>query len=306
MRDKMACVRETTNQHKCEGPTVRLVEQQVKTLHNLIATKTNDSFFKLNTYGLYAYDTIWLLAHALDAFFNQRANNISFSNDSSLIEFRGRYLHFDAMNIFDGGNALRTNILQVNMSGLSGPMSFNSDGDLNDPIYEVINVIGTGVRTIGYWSNSSGLSLAPPRKLNIQLNKSSKQQLYSVIWPGQITQKPRGWAFSSNGKQLQVGVPNRINYREFVSQIEGSDNYIGYCIDVFNAARDQLPYPLPYKFIPFGNGQSNPITSDLLRIITEGVSMKLLCILFYETCFLVLLSHWFSFSMHVGTRCSGW
>jgi hypothetical protein len=32
MRDKMACVRETTNQHKCEGPTVRLVEQQVKTL----------------------------------------------------------------------------------------------------------------------------------------------------------------------------------------------------------------------------------------------------------------------------------
>ncbi|XP_059440455.1 glutamate receptor 3.6-like [Corylus avellana] len=255
---------------RMHSPESKLKSKFLSRWSNLIATKTNDSFFKPNTYGLYAYDTVWLLAHAFDAFLNQRTNNISFSNDSSLTEFHGGNLHFDAMSIFDGGNALRTNILQVNMSGLSGPMSFNSDGDLNAPSYEVINVIGTGVRTIGYWSNSSGLSLAPPGKLNAQLNKSSNQQLYGVIWPGQVTQKPRGWVFSSNGKQLRVGVPNRISYREFVSQIEGSDNYIGYCIDVFNAAKDQLPYPVPYKFIPFGDGHKNPITSDLLRIITAG------------------------------------
>ena len=290
-------------------PESKLKSKFLSRWSNLIATKTNGSIFKPNTYGLYAYDIVWLLAHALDAFLNQRTNNISFSNDSSLIEFHGGNLHFDSMSIFNGGNALRANILQVNMSGLSGPMGFNSDGDLNAPAYEVINVIGTGVRIVGYWSNSSGLSLAPPRKLNAQLNKSSNQQLYGVIWPGQITQKPRGWVFSSNGKQMRVGVPNRISYREFVSQIEGSDNYIGYCIDVFNAAKDQLPYPVPYKFIPFGNGHSNPITSDLLGRITVGVSIKLqqsFAYFCYETCFLVLISHWFSSSMHVGTRCCGW
>jgi ionotropic glutamate receptor len=240
---------------------------------NLTAAKTNDSHFRLNTYGLYAYDTVWLLAHALDAFLNQ-GGNISFSNDSSLTEFHGGNLHFDAMSIFDGGKVLLNHILQVNMTGLSGPMSFTSDGELNGPAYEVINVIGTGVRTIGYWSNSSGLSVAPPEKLNAQPNKSSNQQLYGVIWPGQITQKPRGWVFSSNGKQLRVGVPNRISYREFVSHIEGSDNYVGYCIDIFNAAKEQLPYAVPYKFIPFGDGHSNPVTADLLHMITTGVSMN--------------------------------
>ncbi|XP_059440447.1 glutamate receptor 3.6-like [Corylus avellana] len=251
-------------------PDSELKRKFVSRWSKLTASKTNESLFKPNTYGLYAYDTVWLLAHALDAFLNQRVNNISFSNDSSLIEFHGGNLHFDAMSIFDGGNVLRTNILQVNMIGLSGPMSFTSDGDLNGPAYEVINVIGMGVRTIGYWSNSSGLSLAPPEKLNAQLNKSSNQQLYGVTWPGQITQKPRGRVYSINEKQLRVGVPKRISYREFVSHIEGSNNYSGYCIDVFNAAKDQLSYLVPYKFIPFGNGHSNPITYDLLHRITTG------------------------------------
>ncbi|KAE8010755.1 hypothetical protein FH972_007092 [Carpinus fangiana] len=237
---------------------------------NLTATKANGSLFRLNAYGLYAYDTVWLLARALDTFLNQKGN-ITFSNDSSLIEFQGGNLRFDSMSIFNGGKVLLSNILHVNMSGLSGPMSFTLDGELNGPAYEVVNVIGTGVRSIGYWSNSSGLALVPPEEFNAQeVNNSSNQQLYDVIWPGQIIQKPRGWLFSRNGKPLRVGVPNRINYREFVSQTEGSDNYIGYCIDVFNAAIDQLPYPVPYKFIPFGNGHSNPKTTNLLRRITTG------------------------------------
>jgi ionotropic glutamate receptor len=146
---------------------------------NLTTTKTNDNLFKLNTYGLYAYDTVWLLAHALDAFLNQ-GGNISFSKDSSLTKFHGGNLHFDALSVFNEGNVLLKNILQVNMSGLSGPMSFTSNGDLISPTYEVINVIGKEVRIVGYWSNSSKLSLVPLEKHSAQLN----QQLYGVIWPG--------------------------------------------------------------------------------------------------------------------------
>jgi ionotropic glutamate receptor len=146
--------------------------QFVSRWSNLVAAKTNSSnLFKLNTYGLYAYDTVWLLAHALNAFLDQRGN-ISFSNDSSLTEFHGGKLHFDAISIFDGGKSLLSNILEVNMNGLSGPMNFTSDGDIISPAYEVINVIGTGMSTIGYWSNSSGLSVVPPEKPN---NSSSNQ-----------------------------------------------------------------------------------------------------------------------------------
>jgi len=228
--------------------------------------------FGLNTYGLYAYDTVWLLAHALDAFLN-KGGNISFSNDPRLTEFHGGNLHFDSMSIFDGGNMLLTSILEVNISGVSGPIKFTSDGNLIGTAYEVINVIGTtGMRRIGYWSNSSGLSTVPPEELNAKLNRSRSNHLYGVIWPGQTTVKPRGWVFSSNGKQLRVGVPVRISFREFATRVEGSDVFHGYCIDVFNAALALLPYAVPYKFIPFGDGHRVVVYDNLLQMITTNVS----------------------------------
>jgi ionotropic glutamate receptor len=228
--------------------------------------------FGLNTYGLYAYDTVWLLAHALDAFLN-KGGNISFSNDPRLTEFHGGNLHFDSMSIFDGGNMLLTSILEVNISGVSGPIKFTSDGNLIGTAYEVINVIGTtGIRRIGYWSNSSGLSTLPPEELNTQMNISRSNHLYGVIWPGQTTVKPRGWVFSSNGKQLRVGVPVQISFRECASRVDGSDVFHGYCIDVFNAALALLPYAVSYKFIPFGDGHRAAKYDNLLQMITTNVS----------------------------------
>jgi ionotropic glutamate receptor len=256
---------------RMHAPNSEPKRQFVSRWSNLVAAKTNSSnLFKLNMYGLYAYDTVWLLAHALNAFLDQQGN-ISFSNDSSLTEFHGGKLHFDAISIFDGGKSLLSNILEVNMNGLSGPMNFTSDGDIISPAYEIINVIGTGMSTIGYWSNSSGLSVVPPEKPN---NFSSNQQLYGVVWPGKITQKPRGWAFSNNGRKLRVGVPIGMSSTLLVSHIQGSDNYVGYCIDVFNAAKELLPYAVQYEFIPFGDGHSDPIIDDLLQKISTAVSMN--------------------------------
>ena len=71
---------------------------------------------------------------------------------------------------------------------------------------------------------------------------------------------------------MRIGVPNRISYREFVSQVEGVDMFNGYCIDVFTAALNFLPYAVPYKLIPFGDGLNNPSCTELVRLITTGVS----------------------------------
>ena len=139
-----------------------------------------DRLFGLNTYGLYAYDTVWLLAYAFDTFLNQ-GGNISLSNYPRLTRFHGGYLHFDAMSIFDGLNMLLTNILEVNINGVSGLMKFTSDRNLIGTTYEVINVIGTGFRRINYWSNSSGLSIVPLEKLSEQINHSHSNKLYGVF-----------------------------------------------------------------------------------------------------------------------------
>ncbi|KAF5747248.1 Glutamate receptor 3.3 isoform 4 [Tripterygium wilfordii] len=233
--------------------------------------KINGGSLGLHAYGLYAYDSVWLVAHAIDAFFNQ-GGLISFSNDSRLISAEGGNLHLEAMGIFDDGGLLLRNILQSNFVGLTGPFKFNPDGSLFLPAYDIINVIGTGYRQIGYWSNYSGLSTKLPEILyTMPPNRSTtSQQLYTVIWPGGTLSIPRGWVFPNNGKQLRVGVPRRVSFREFVSQERGTDNFQGFCIDVFIAAINLLPYAVPYIFIPFGNGTKNPSYSELVNMITTG------------------------------------
>ncbi|KAL8211552.1 hypothetical protein R6Q57_005989 [Mikania cordata] len=225
--------------------------------------------FGLNSYGLYAYDTVWVIAHALEAFFNQ-GGVVSFSNDSRLTAGGLEDLHLDALKVFDGGKLLLDNIWRSDFVGLTGHIKFNPDRNLVNPAYDIMNIIGTGFRTVGYWSNRSGLSTLTPEDL--QVNRSTRtQELHSVIWPGEIVTKPRGWVFPNNGKLLKIAVPLRVSYKEFVSQLPGSNMSKGFCIDVFVAAVNLLPYAVPYQFVPFGNGKENPSYTDLVGLIAAGV-----------------------------------
>ena len=222
----------------------------------------------LNIFGLYAYDTVWALAYALDALLKS-GGTLSFSNDSSVINMlTGDILHLDAMRVFVNGSMLLKKILESNTSGLAGQMMFDSDGNLMHQSYEIINVIGSGIRRIGYWSENYGLHTE-----EAPIHSNSSEGLYDVIWPGQTTQTPRGWSFASNGRQLRVGVTMGLTFREIVSRIEGTDTFSGYCIDVFTAALNLIPYPIPFKFIPFGDGKTKPSNSEFLHMVTIGVSI---------------------------------
>lgn len=254
-------------------PASELKDNFVSRWGNLTSAKIINGHVGISTYGLYAYDTVWVLARAIDAFFNE-GGTISFSNDSRLAKLNGGSLHLDAMSIFDGGNLLLQSILQVNMTGVTGPIKFNSDRSLINPAFEVINVIGTGIRRIGYWSNYSGLSVVPPENTMLTNGTRSNPQLHDAIWPGQVMETPRGWVFPSNGRQLIIGVPDRVSYREFISRVKGTEMFKGYCIDVFTAALSLLPYAVPYKLVPFGDGINNPRCTELVRLITTGVSTK--------------------------------
>lgn len=235
-----------------------------------LTEKENNGKFQLNSYGLYAYDTVWLIAQAVDAFLDD-GGRISFSSDPRLHTAEGGALHLDAMTIFDEGKVFLDKIRNSNLTGVTGPMQFDLNGNLIHPAYDIINVIGSGMRRVGYWSNYTGLSVVTPELLYTKpANRSrANQQLYSVVWPGQTTTKPRGWVFPNNGKELRIGVPNRVSYREFVSQAPFTGNIKGFCIDVFTAAVNLLPYAVPYRFIPFGNGHENPSYTELVNMVAS-------------------------------------
>lgn len=235
----------------------------------LVKKDDEDSRFSINSYGLYAYDTVWMIAHALDAFFS-RGGNISFSVYPKLREIAGGGLQLGAMTVFDEGRMLLERIRQVNFTGATGHVKFDPDGNLIRPAYDIVNIIGSGLRTIGYWSNYSGLSTASPETLYMKpANRiRENQNLHTVLWPpGETAIRPRGWVFPNNGNELRIGVPNRVSYRQFVSTDNVTETVRGFCIDVFVAAINLLPYPVPYKFILFGNGSENPSYTQLINKI---------------------------------------
>ncbi|CAA7024380.1 unnamed protein product [Microthlaspi erraticum] len=240
--------------------------------------KIRDADLSLHAYGLYAYDSVMLLARGLDKYF-KHGGKISFSNDSMLDALgKSGNLNLEAMTVFDGGETLLKDILGTRFVGLTGEVQFTADRSRTKPAYDIINVAGTGVRLIGYWSNHSGLSVVSPESLyrdkqeNVSfVGGATSPKLRHVLWPGETVQKPRGWVFSNNGKELKIGVPRRVSYKEFVSQIRGTENmFKGFCIDVFTAAVNLLPYAVPVKFVPYGNGKENPSYTHMVEMITTG------------------------------------
>ncbi|XP_022947089.1 glutamate receptor 3.4-like isoform X4 [Cucurbita moschata] len=215
------------------------------------ASKWNTTSF--NSYALYAYDSVWLAARALHTFF-QEGGNVSFSNDPKLHEINGSKLQLTSLRVFNGGEQLLETIKRTKFRGVSGLVQFGDDRNLIHPAYDIMNIGGTGMRRIGYWTNYSGLStMTPESSYSKPLNATPNGHLYTVIWPGEATAVPRGWVFPHNGKPLQIVVPNRVSYKAFVTKDKSPLGVKGYCIDVFEAAINLLPYPVPHAYILKGD-----------------------------------------------------
>ncbi|AQK61070.1 Glutamate receptor 3.3 [Zea mays] len=171
--------------------TVRPHTPKSKVKSNLVSKwsslskKYNHSDLRTSAYGFYVYDSVWTVARALDAFFDD-GGRISFTNDSRLRDETGGTLHLEAMSVFDMGNKLLNKIRNVNFTGVSGQVQFNAQFELIHPAYDIISIIGNGMRTIGFWSNYTRLlSTVLPEDLYSKPPNTSlaNQQLYDVIWP---------------------------------------------------------------------------------------------------------------------------
>ncbi|KAL3848974.1 hypothetical protein ACJIZ3_010856 [Penstemon smallii] len=231
----------------------------------------NKEIVKFNSYALYAYDSVWLLARALDVLFNS-IDAITFSVDPRLRDMNNSDLHLQSLRIFDQGPKLLRILTSTNFTGLTGQIQFDSEKNLIHPAYDILNIGGSGSRRLGYWSNYSGLSIVPPDTLYIKPpNRSaSTQNLYSPLWPGETTKIPKGWVFPNNGKPLRIAVPYRVNFLDVVTKDKGPLGVKGYCIDVFEAAVALLPYAVLHQYILYGDGQRPPSYNNLVSDVAEN------------------------------------
>ncbi|PON83854.1 Ionotropic glutamate receptor [Trema orientale] len=233
--------------------------------------QTGSANSELNVYGLYAYDTVWAVAYAIDRFIHEHGN-ISFSFDDELRSIKTTEIQLSKLRVFDGGPILRSKLLETNFTGLTGRVRFNSDRNIISSGYDIINIDKMEIRRVGFWSKVTGFSVSPPETLKVKQNSYSQldQKLNNVTWPGGETETPRGWVIAVNEKPLRIVVPNRTSFIEFVTEYDHHD-VRGYCIDIFIEARKLIPYDVPYRFEPFGDGHSNPKYDQLVKMVADDI-----------------------------------
>lgn len=159
--------------------------------------------------GLWAYDTVWALAHA--------AEKVGVSgNKIKRLQPNENSTCLDSLDVSINGHELLTEIVQNKFRGLSG--NFDLTGrQLQVSTLQIINVVGGNLRHVGFWTLENGLS----RQLNkndLELTWSlsaSMLDLNPIIWPGESKEIPRGWEFPTSSKKLRVGVISSA-YPEFI------------------------------------------------------------------------------------------
>ncbi|KAK6927704.1 Receptor, ligand binding region [Dillenia turbinata] len=220
---------------------------------------------QMNIFGLWAYDTVSALAMAVE--------KVGFANSSFLKANSSQNASTDleSFGVSQIGPTLRQALLDTNFTGLSGEFRL-IDGQLQSSMFETINIVGNGVKGVGFWTAGNGIV----RDLNLVNTRTSsmtysvsKDNLGTIIWPGYSTSPPKGWVIPTSGKKLRVGVPVNKNPTKFVIVTrDPSTNttvVTGYSIDVFNAVMASLSYAVPYEFVPFAkpDGSSAGSYNDL-------------------------------------------
>lgn len=225
----------------------------------------------LNIIGLWAYDIVWALAMAAEKVGDGKSHFQQMEPSQNLTDFAN-------LGYSQTGPKLLKTMLNTKFKGLSG--DFNLDnGQLQSSVVQILNVIENGEKEIGFWTPTNGIL----RELNVSstgTNSTCKANLCPIIWPRESTTVPKGWVIPISGKKMRIGVPVKEGFTEFVKVSRdpktNGTTVTGYCIDVFKATIDELPYAVPYEFIPFedDDGKSAGDYNDMVYQVFQQVSKK--------------------------------
>ncbi|KAM3224357.1 hypothetical protein ACQJBY_057631 [Aegilops geniculata] len=209
--------------------------------------------------GLWSYDTAWTIAAAAEAASVPGPAFRTPQNSTARTDL-------DQLGVSTTGETLLNAILNTTFDGMAGRFKL-VDGQLQVAAYEVMNIIGNGAVTVGFWTREPGIS----RDLKDGSGNAARQ-LKPIFWPGEMLSPPKGWTASQNGRVLKVAVPVKRGFKQFVdvviSENSTTPKITGYCIDVFNEVMKNLSYPVSYQYVPF------PDSPDSYEMLVDQVSER--------------------------------
>ncbi|XP_013620099.1 PREDICTED: glutamate receptor 2.5-like isoform X3 [Brassica oleracea var. oleracea] len=199
---------------------------------------------ELNHFGCWAYDAATALAMSVEKIsevnmtFNKTKKTMSRDDDETDLD--------DLATSLSGPKLLEA-LSTVSFKGVSGRFKLKQ-GKLEATTFEIINIEESGERTVGFWKSDGGLV----KRLNAS---QSSSDLRPIIWPGDTIGVPKGWDHPISPKKLRIAVPKKDGFNQFVKVTNDANTNVpatsGFCIEVFNTVINQMPYDVPFDYVPF-------------------------------------------------------
>ncbi|GMN65383.1 hypothetical protein TIFTF001_034450 [Ficus carica] len=207
-------------------------------------TDQNGKNTEISLFGLWAYDTIWAVAKAVET-----VAKIDYSVFGEKVIGRIDESDSFGIRVSKSGSMLLERLERTKFEGLSGEFDLRRR-QLQPVPYEIVNVVEKRERIIGYWKRKEGI-------VSVKTANSSRDALKTIIWPGSTKAPPKGWVLPIIGDQLKIGVPVTNGFKKF-TKVEwdprtNEPKISGFSHDIFLEALDKLPFAVPYKFIPYAN-----------------------------------------------------
>ncbi|XP_047958871.1 glutamate receptor 2.8-like isoform X2 [Salvia hispanica] len=202
---------------------------------------------ELNVLGLWAYDSIAVLAEAIE-----RAGVTSPQFNRSVDS--GNLTDLDSIGTSLAGPSLVGWIRNHTSKGLSGDFNI-SNGELQPSAFEIVNVNGKKEIPVGFWTEHCGISRELKPDDHQDNCSTGNTNLDPIVWPGKETKVPKGWEIAVSGEKFRVGIPAKTSFREFSVVEKNEETGVveakGFCIDVFEAVWEKIPYHVPVEYVPY-------------------------------------------------------
>ncbi|MFS8003117.1 putative periplasmic binding protein-like I [Helianthus anomalus] len=195
---------------------------------------------KVQVLSIWAYDIIWALAESIER-----------------------------VGVPQNGTLLLNEILKSKFKGMGGEFRL-TERNLISNGYEIVNAVDHEERKVGYWTLSKGITRTLCTFNDDALRSAIGME--DVNWPGGSTVVP-----TSHCKKLRTGVRIGLTFTYFLHADYGDKNNVtnatGFCVDVFNAFLQVLPYEVPYEFVPYAHGSYDKLIEKVYNKVLDESSI---------------------------------
>ncbi|XP_063675309.1 glutamate receptor ionotropic, kainate 2-like [Bolinopsis microptera] len=216
---------------------------------------TETKSLQLQSRASLTYDSVWVIAHALD--------HVIYQSNLKVLPPDVDYWSTPVRS-FKNGTMIKNSMLKLQkFEGLTGEIQFDPQGGPVKKMYDLVNFRSKDVVKVGGWTKETGLVMIANE---------------TIVWNGQSEEIPTSAVRSLKGTRLRLGITQEppfimIDMNCTAKDPKNKDCYSGLCIELVELLASILEFDYDYVLSEdnkFGSPEANGTWNGLIKMLLEG------------------------------------